>query len=46
MALIQSDYQDSAKRTAELQKDVVMQLDHVHKTYYMGDLPVRALRGI
>jgi putative ABC transport system ATP-binding protein len=46
MALIQSDYQENAKRTAELQREVVMELDHVHKTYYMGDVAVRALRGI
>ena len=36
----------SAKRATELARDAVMRLDHVHKTYYMGDIEVHALRGV
>ena len=35
-----------AKRASELPLDAVIRLDHVHKTYYMGDIEVLALRGV
>ena len=35
-----------AKSPSELLKDPVIRLDHVHKTYYMGDFEVHALRGV
>ena len=34
------------KSPSELLKDPVIRLDHVHKTYYMGDFGVHALRGV
>jgi putative ABC transport system ATP-binding protein len=35
-----------AKSPRELLNDPVIRLDHVHKTYYMGDIGVHALRGV
>jgi putative ABC transport system ATP-binding protein len=35
-----------AKRPSELTRDAVIRLDRVHKTYYMGDIEVHALRGV
>ena len=34
------------KSPSELSKDPVIRLDQVHKTYYMGDIGVHALRGV
>jgi putative ABC transport system ATP-binding protein len=36
----------AAHRPSELARDPVIQLDHIHKTYYMGDIEVHALRGV
>ena len=37
---------EGPKSPSELLKDPVIRLDHVHKTYYMGDIGVHALRGV
>ena len=37
---------ESPKSPSELLRDPVIRLDHVHKTYYMGDIGVHALRGV
>jgi putative ABC transport system ATP-binding protein len=36
----------AAGRPAELLRDPVISLEHIHKTYYMGDIEVHALRGV
>lgn len=48
MAMIETPLEDTAaaKRPSELSRDAVIQLDHVYKTYYMGDIEVHALRGV
>jgi putative ABC transport system ATP-binding protein len=36
----------AAKRPVDVARDTVIRLDHIHKTYYMGDIEVHALRGV
>jgi putative ABC transport system ATP-binding protein len=36
----------ASRRPSELTQDAVIRLDHIHKTYYMGDIEVHALRGV
>ena len=44
---IQQQYQPGVALGAEVPEPrTVIQLDHIHKTYTMGDVEVHALRGV
>jgi len=43
---VQIDQPQSAAQSLNLDRDVVIRLERVHKIYHMGDIEVHALRGV